>query len=128
MLMVEHSTLASRVAMGTLSSGATPTLGAASSVGTFGDTMAVRSWIAICSDVAGTCGQHGDVIRGDGWRGAMAGVEAPNVGNVVSSCCRHEEAHTSVVLGGNADIIFIGAMWVPTCVDPNPRGMMGILL
>ena len=76
----------------------------------------------------GTGGKTVKCIGGVGWSGAMAGVEARNVVNVVSSCCRHEEAHTSVVLGGNADIIFIGAMWVPTCVDPNPRGMMGILL
>ncbi len=54
---------------------------------------------------------------GDGWCGAMAGVEAPSVGNMVSSCCGHKEVHTSVVLGGNANVICVGAMWGPTRAD-----------
>ncbi len=47
----------------------------------------------------------------------MAGVEAPSVGNTMSLCCRHEETHTSVVLGGTTNVISIGAVWGPTCVD-----------
>ncbi len=27
----------------------------------------------------------------------MAGVEAPRVGNTISSCSRHEEAHTLII-------------------------------
>ena len=58
LLTVERSTLTSRVAMGTLGAGATPTLGAVSSVRTIGDTMVHRLRIAIhkamaSCDVAG---------------------------------------------------------------------------
>jgi hypothetical protein len=47
----------------------------------------------------------------------MAGVEAPSVGNTMSSCCGHEETHTRVVLGGTANVICVGAMWGPTRAD-----------
>ena len=47
----------------------------------------------------------------------MAGVEAPSVDNTMSSCCRHEETHTPVVLGGTADVICVGAVWGPTRAD-----------
>ncbi len=47
----------------------------------------------------------------------MAGVEAPSVSNTVSTCCGHKEAHTLVVLGGNADVICVGAMCGPTRAD-----------
>ena len=47
----------------------------------------------------------------------MAGVEAPSVGNTVASCGRYKELHTSVVLGGNADVICVGAMGGPTRAD-----------
>ena len=47
----------------------------------------------------------------------MAGVEAPSVGNAMSPCCGHEKTHTSVVLGGTAEVICVGAMWGPTRAD-----------
>ena len=47
----------------------------------------------------------------------MAGVEAPSVGNTMSSCCGHEETHAPVVLGGTADIICVRAVWCPTRAD-----------
>ncbi len=58
LLTVERSTLASRVARGTLGDGATPTLGAASSEGMVGNTILRRLLITICRmtascDVAG---------------------------------------------------------------------------
>ena len=52
LLMVGRSTLASYVAMGTLASGATATLGAASLEGTGGDTIARRLRIAARSLMA----------------------------------------------------------------------------
>jgi len=59
LLTVGRSTLASRAALGTLGDGATPTPGAAASLGTAGDTMVRRSRIAVrrataSCDVAGT--------------------------------------------------------------------------
>jgi hypothetical protein len=102
MLTVERSTLVSRVAWGTLGDGATPTLGAASSEGMVGVTISRRLRITVCRatascDVAGMvplsarstshAAKKVYVVRGDGWRGAMAGVEAPSVGNTMSLRC-----------------------------------------
>jgi hypothetical protein len=47
----------------------------------------------------------------------MAGVEAPSVGNTMSSRCGHEETHAPVVLGGTANVICVGAVWGPTRTD-----------
>ena len=60
LLMVGQSTLASRGDTGTLGSGATPTLGAASSEGMDGDKMVRRLWIAICRVMA-LCAMAGRV-------------------------------------------------------------------
>ena len=63
-LSVARSTLASRVAMGTLGSGVTPTLGAVSVVGTVGDAISVRSWIAVHRATA-SCDVMGTVPASD---------------------------------------------------------------
>jgi hypothetical protein len=49
---VDRSTVASRVAWGTLGDGATPTLEAASSEGMVGDTILRRLQIAVCRATA----------------------------------------------------------------------------
>ena len=41
----------------------------------------------------------------------------PSVGNTVSLCSGYEKTHTLIVLGGDADVISVGSMWGPTCVD-----------
>ena len=64
MLAVERSTLASRVVMGTLGSGVPPALGAVSLVGTVGDTIAVRSRIAVRRATA-SCDVMGTVPASD---------------------------------------------------------------
>jgi hypothetical protein len=63
-LSVERSTLASRVAMGTLVSGVTPTLRAVSVVGTVGDTISLRSRIAVRRATA-SCDVMGTVPASD---------------------------------------------------------------
>ena len=47
----------------------------------------------------------------------MAWVEAPSVGYPIASRSRDEETQTSVVLGGSADVIGIGAVWGPARAD-----------
>ncbi len=79
-LAVGRSTRASCEAMGSLGSGATPTLGAALSEGMVGDTMVWRSRIAACRAMA-SC--------------AIAGM-------VPSSACRTLHAVKMVTLSGSA--------------------------